>query len=120
MTSVEGMWSFQSGSYDDPAKVIFGGIVILESGRVFGGDLVQAYLGSYAVDRTVMRADIRSWTWNTEAADGETVFGIPVPNDYNVVLEGAISEGLIKGVLYPVDAPDLRLAAIMKKISELP
>lgn len=120
--SVEGMWQFQSASFEDPENLVWGGIVILESGRVFGGDSVMAYHGSYEVDRGVIIADVRCWTWNTEIPEEQmaNVFGMTGPIDYQVRLEGSHDGNKIEGAIWPVADPSLKLVAAMKKIADLP
>lgn len=119
--SVEGMWFFKSGSVEDPAALRDGGIVILESGRVFGGDSVMAYLGSYEAQNGKLTAKVRSFSWNHDV-DGETVFGIPTPADYRVVFEGQTQSGhtSIDGSIWLEDHPDHKLGAMMVKVAELP
>jgi len=120
--SVEGMWKFQSGDYGNRQQPRWGGIVVLESGRVFGGDSVMAYVGTYAIDRGQIVADVRSWTWNRDIPEDEmsNVFGMTGPIDYQVRLTGKVEGGAIVGELWPVEAPDFKLAARMEKIAELP
>lgn len=87
--SVEGMWKFQSGSLAEPETLRWGGIVVLETGRVFGGDSVLAYLGSYEVDRGNVSARVRSWTWNLDVGEEvENVFGMTGTIDYVALMEG--------------------------------
>ena len=116
------MWKFQSGDYDNREKPRWGGIVVLESGKVFGGDSVMAYLGTYEVDRGRIVADVRSWNWNTDVLDDEmtNVFGMEGLIDYQVRLEGEVGNGVIDGAIWPVEQPDFRLRARMEKIAELP
>jgi hypothetical protein len=122
MASVEGMWKFQSGDLGDREKPRWGGIVVMESGKVFGGDSVMAYLGTYEVDRGKITADVRSWNWNTDLPADEVinVFGMEGPIDYQVRLEGDVTEGAINGAIWPVEQPDFKLRARMEKIAELP
>ncbi len=122
MSGAEGMWKFQSGSVDEPDTPVWGGIIVLESGRLFGGDSVMAYLGTYNVDRGEITAQARVWDWNTEAVIGETenVFGMRSPVDYRVQLLGQLREGMVEGYIWPDDQPHMRLRARMEKIAELP
>lgn len=118
--SVEGMWKFQSGSVGEPGLLRWGGIVVLESGRVFGGDSVMAYLGNYTVDRGRIEADVRSWTWNFDVGEVENVFGMTGAIDYIVKLTGDHDGRTIIGTLHPEAAPDFRLSCRMEKIADLP
>lgn len=120
--SVEGMWKFQSGSLDAPTDIRWGGIVVLETGRVFGGDSAMAYLGNYETDRGKIAAQVRSWVWNTDLPEEElaNVFGMTGEIDYEVVIEGTLEGQEIKGFLWPKGADNLRLPARMVKIADLP
>lgn len=118
--SVEGMWKFQSGSLGEPDTLRWGGIVVLESGRVFGGDSVMAYLGTYDVDRETVSARVRSWTWNLDVGEVENVFGMTGPIDYIALMRGKREGDVIAGYIAPEETPDLRLAIRMEKIADLP
>lgn len=123
--SIEGMWKFQSGNVDGPSKLAWGGIVILETGRVLGGDSSMAYLGTYNLEGKSIKAKVRSWTWNTDVPAGQNVFGVSTEilsedQNFEVILDGQFNDNVIEGVLYPVDVPDFKLRARMEKIAELP
>ncbi|PNU03126.1 GrlR family regulatory protein [Novosphingobium guangzhouense] len=120
--TVEAMWKFQSGSVGSEDTPVWGGIVVLESGRVFGGDSLMAYLGTYEVDRGKITAHVRSWAWNTDvpAEEFENVFGMTSDIDHNVVLEGEISGNEIHGVLRSDKMEGVELKSRMIKIADLP
>lgn len=123
--TVEGMWQFQSGDLGNPTFLQWGGIVVLESGRVMGGDSHIAYLGSYETAQGSVRATVRTWTWNTDVPPGHNVFGIPTTlmtreSPLVVMLQGNIDGSVIAGFLNAVGAPDQKLFARMTKIAELP
>ena len=118
--SVEGMWKFQSGSYLEPTVPRWGSILVLESGRVFGGDSVMAHLGRYEIDRSKITAKARSWVWNLDVGEIENVFGMTGSIDYEVVLEGELSGDTITGHIWPEIAPAIRFVIRMEKIAELP
>ena len=119
-TSVEGMWKFQSAHAGEPEVLRWGGIVVLETGRIFGGDSVMAYVGTYDVDREVIRARVRSWTWNFDIGDVENVFGMEGAIDYFALLEGKRDGNVITGHIAPENHPDFRLPCRMEKIADLP
>ena len=119
-TSVEGMWKFQSAHANEPDVLRWGGIVVLETGRVFGGDSVMAYLGTYEVDRDTISARVRSWTWNFDVGEAINVFGMGGAIDYIALLEGKRDGDVISGFIAPEDRPDFQLACRMEKIADLP
>ena len=95
-------------------------MVVLESGRVLGGDSIMAYVGDYAVDGGTLRARVRSWTWNFEVGETTNVFGMDGPVDYHAIFEGDMNDGAIIGWVWPEGAPESPLAAKMQKIAKLP
>lgn len=114
------MWKFQSAHVDEPDVLRWGGIIVLESGRVFGGDSVMAYVGRYDVDREKVSARVRSWTWNFDVGETENVFGMSGAIDYVAVLEAVRDGDVISGTIAPEADPDSKLACRLEKIAELP
>jgi hypothetical protein len=117
--SIEGMWGFISGSVNAPDDMQDGGIVVLETNRVFGGDSAMAYVGRYEIDGENIRAEVKTWCWNPQY-QGETVFGAGLKQENHVVLTGKINGDIIEGEIESVLAPGLRLKAGMRKFAELP
>lgn len=122
MTNVEGMWALLSGSNDAPDELVNGGIVVLETGRVFGGDSAMAYIGSYEVTSGLLRADVRSWMWNPAYVDNgtENVFGMSGKIDYQAVFEGTREGDVIRGHLFAAVDPATKIPAALHKITDLP
>lgn len=120
MSSVEGLWSFQTNSHDNPDSYVYGGVVVLETGRAFGGDSAMAHVGDYTVSGEDLTATLRSWQWN-KGLDGENVFGMVSPNiDYMVRMEARrVGEELV-GHINPLDQPDQKLGIRLQFISKLP
>lgn len=118
--SVEGMWKFQSGSLPNPTLLQWGGVVVLESGKVFGGDSVMAYLGTYEVKNGTITAKVRSWSWNYDVRDVQNVFGMEGPIDHRVTLHGQVKGEVIEGWLADDGYPMVKLAARLEKMAELP
>lgn len=120
MSSVEGMWALLSGSVNAPDDMRDGGIVVLETGRVFGGDSAMAYLGTYEFTDGTLNADVRSWKWNMHHSDTANVFGMTGHINHQVVFEGIRDGDRLKGFIAPADAPESRLRAVLVKITDLP
>lgn len=118
--SVEGLWSFQSGSVGDPHTLRWGGVVVLESQRALGGDSVMTYIGSYAVDRDQISATVRVRAWNNDVGEVTNVFGMTGPIDYEATLTGRIGANVIEGSLNPTEFPQIKLQCKMVKMAELP
>ena len=119
MTSIEGMWLLQSASNADPKAINDGnGVIVLETGRVFGGDSAMAYTGSYELADRQLTARVRAWTHND--IPGENVFGMSTPIDHIVIFRGARDDDTILGEIWSEQMPDQRLAARLTKITDLP
>ncbi|WP_374648717.1 hypothetical protein [Rhizorhabdus sp.] len=118
--SVEGMWMFRSASVENPNLLLDGGIIVLETGRVFGGDSSIAYRGSYDVSGGQLLAEVRTWTWN-EALGVANVWGMTGKIDQVVMFEGQpdTNRDVIAGYIYPKGMPGERLAALLQKICNL-
>jgi hypothetical protein len=48
--SLEACWVVKFGDLNQPIAMQNGGVIVLETNRVFGGDSFYAYLGNYEVD----------------------------------------------------------------------
>ena len=119
--SVEGLWCFQTSSVADPTTYQDGGVVVLETGRVLGGDSAFAYVGDYEVSGSEIAARVRVYQWNKAYGDIETVFGMKGPDiDYVVHLRGKRDGDFIHGVIIPEQAPDAQLPIRMLFIQNLP
>lgn len=119
MTSVEGLWCFQTASRQNPGVFEFGGTVVLETGRVLGGDSYLAYIGDYTVSGDHVTARVRSVQWNY-AVQVENVFGMQSPIDYTVDLVGVRAGDRIEGYVSPDGNPDARLPIVMLFMHALP
>ena len=122
MSSIEGMWAFVCGSFAAPNDVIDRGILVLESGRVFGGDSAMAYQGSFAVKGEHFTAHVLSWTWNsTFAASGiPNAFGVTGQDRQRVLFEANRTGNRIDGHMYLRTNPGAKLSAALVKITDLP
>jgi hypothetical protein len=116
---VEGLWWFQTTSLQNPTAFEWGGVVVLETNRILGGDSVYSYIGNYEVHGEEFRAQVRVKTWNHDV-QAENVFGMSGPLDYEVEVRGVRQENIIVGHLNPVAAPDVKLPARMVFIENLP
>lgn len=67
--SLEALWSLQFASNQEMAG---GGVIIFETGRVFGGDHACTYVGNYSLDNGVLEMTIHISRYNQ---DIPTIFG---------------------------------------------
>jgi hypothetical protein len=119
MTSVEGLWCFQSSSLNNPGVYEYGGTVVLETGRVLGGDSFLAYIGDYEVNGSQVSARVRSVQWN-HAVQVENVFGMTSPIDYEVNLVGTRNGDRIEGFISPERQPEIQVPILMLFMHPLP
>lgn len=114
--SVEGMWCFVSGNTVNDA-VNSGGVVILDTLRLYGGDTAMAYVGRYEANGGRVLGRVESFRYNS-AIEGVDVFGEPMgptrQTEFDLNLE---EDDLLVGVLRR-DGRELPI--ILKKLRELP
>jgi hypothetical protein len=93
-----------------------GGVVVLETGRVFGGDSGYYYLGEYSVDGSKITADIavvkHNPAWSN--AFGDTA------QRFKAHIVGRISGNVIQGHMERVDIPGTSLSVKLTHREDLP
>lgn len=62
--SVEALYTMTFGDNVAPAAARNGGVVVLETGRVFGGDSSFSYVGTYRVVSDLIQAEARIERYN--------------------------------------------------------
>ena len=100
MSSVEGFYKFEYGQDVRPDLIYLGGVVVLETGRIFGGDSSYYYRGSYKLDgeKFLAKVQIRKHTdlFNTENIFGRE-FNVGVDLSVEGEREGENLVGILKG-----------------------
>ena len=118
--SVEGMWAMVAGEAAE-GEVRSGGVIVLETGRVFGGDSVVAYVGTYSVEGSQMTAQVERWKYNA-SIDGIDVFGDDLDNMPNATFRGTRGEvdgaTVISGSIWRDTDPSLHVPVFMKKMRD--
>jgi hypothetical protein len=103
----------------NPNELNEGGVVVLETGRVLGGDSVYSYVGDYEASGGSLTARVRVRQYNS-AYQGANVFGMSDQVDYRVTLTGK-RDGDVIDVKVSVDgAPQMTLPARLTFIERLP
>ena len=59
MSGIEALWTVKFGDPNAPTEARNGGVVVLEAGRMFGGDSAYAYVGHYEVQGKAVRGTLR-------------------------------------------------------------
>lgn len=111
--SVEGMWAIYYNEVDS-------GIVTLETGRVFGGDSMMAFIGGYEVNGKDFKAKARTFSYNPAHFAVQNVFGRTGKLDLETQLHGTIEGGQLTGFIFETTEPNRKLPVRMEKLAELP
>jgi hypothetical protein len=93
-----------------------GGVVILETARVFGGDSGYYYLGDYSVFGDRFEASVRITKHNPAWGN---VFGDDAPQ-FDIRVLGNIEDENIVATMERVDRPGLRLPLRLARKASLP
>lgn len=111
MTSIEACWTVRFG---DP-QAFNGGVIVLESGRLYGGDSGFAYLGHYdVIDGTIsgsLRVVRHDDDWVSMYQDHQAEFSV----NFNM---NRVGEDVIQGILKREGFPDA--VVILNRLAELP
>lgn len=91
------------------------GVVVLETGRVFGGDSSFVYIGSYRVENGILKAEVKC-TNDRELM--RSIFGNL--KEFTLRLEGKPerNEFILQGQM--VENPSMRIAVKFTRRAELP
>ncbi len=109
--SVEGLWT---ADFEVLAGWRNGGVVVLETGRIFGGDSQYYYLGKYEVSRGTMTGKVSVTHYHGQAG---TAFGDNAAR-FDVELAGNLTENAVDGKATRSGFPAIRFR--MTKKAELP
>lgn len=113
--SIEGMWTVRFGPAQATEADLNGGIAVIESGRVMGGDSGYAYLGSIEVAAQSVNGKLRIKRHDRQVA---SMYGRD-EEEFELGFTGTrIGEDRIEGTLHRPGAPAARL--LLKRFAELP
>ncbi len=93
-----------------------GGVAILETLRVFGGDSGYYYLGDYSVAGEILTASVKVVKHNAMWAN---VFG-DAATEFNIQINGVIREGSVTGFMERIGMPGVRLPVRLIRRADLP
>jgi hypothetical protein len=118
--SVEALWSITFGSVSGKEiETVSGGIVVLETERIFGGDTWTYFTGRYEVKGDSIKIDVQTGVHFT--AGGQSIFGGPL-TPYRFAGQGRINsdQSQIYVELTVAGSPNKTLAAVLRRVAELP
>ena len=84
-----------------------GGVAVLETNRIFGGDSGYYYIGTFSITANTIQADARIVRHNNNIAI-PSVWGDNSPS-FQVTIQGTISNGIIQGFMERVGIPGIRI-----------
>lgn len=115
--SIEALWSVTFASNANRAG---GGVVVIETGKILGGDAMFTYVGNIRVtpDGETAIADVHCRQYRDDIPGHASIFG-PI-KEFNLKLEGPYSEQrmLLDGHL--VEDPRLKIRIELIRQAELP
>lgn len=91
------------------------GVVVLETGRVLGGDSSFTYIGNYAVTNGLIKAGVKC---TNDRNSLQSIFGNL--KEFNLCLEGKTDsrQFILSG--YMVENPSMKIAVKLTRRAELP
>ena len=118
--SVEALWLVYFGDAALPALIpgySNAGVIVLETGRLLGGDFGYYYVGKYSVvkdQELVARATITHFNGPLRDA-----FGLGLKS-FEIEIGGTFSDEEMSGWMFPVGHPTRRLPIRLRRAAELP
>ena len=106
MPEVDGIYVVEFGDVGLPRRMFRnGGVVLLKTNQIFGGDSGYYYVGTYAVNdsRFELTARIVKHDPNWINAFGDEI------GTFNVRMEATVGNGIIEGTMQRLDMPDAAL-----------
>ena len=116
MSSVEALWAVHFGDAYAPGQPN-GGVAMLETSRIFGGDAQFYYVGEYDVSDDKLTAQVRITHFS---GPNMTAFGVPLIEPLQLKLEGRRSGDMISGQMWPISNPNMCLPVSLKRLEDLP
>ena len=110
---LEALWTVE---YMDAAGWKTGGVVVFETGRVFGGDNRFYYVGRYEADHPRITAELGIRYYH---GDPTTAWGDQVA-EFQIEVEGERNRDVIEGTMLRVDIPQYRLPCRLTRRADLP
>ena len=93
-----------------------GGVAVLETNRLFGGDSGYYYLGNYTIKDSQFEATVKIVKHNPTWEDA---FGSTSPS-FNIKVQATANNGIIEGFMDRLDPPQARLPVRLTWKEDLP
>jgi hypothetical protein len=115
MTSVEACWTVRFGDPHASDHELNGGILVLETGRIFGGDSGYAYLGTYEIGGATIEGKARIIQHDPDVQSMYGAFEQSFEASFQIVREGS---DVMRGKFCRAGYPDAVL--ILRRLADLP
>lgn len=92
-----------------------GGVIVFETGRIFGGDHGYYYIGEYSTDQDQIQARV---TVKRHASEAQSIFGDVA--EFELHVEGEINEPDMMVFGYRPGASEYEIGIALHKVTELP
>ena len=119
--NIEALWAIQFSGANFSRAITSGGVIVVDDGRIFGGDTWQWYTGTYDRDQKTGQLTFRIKTGVHYADGGQSVFGgslEPLKLVGNVEISADLRTMYAK--LTVEGDPRMRIDAILARAAELP
>lgn len=111
---LEAMWTVRFAGSNGIEAGSGGGVIVFESGRMFGGDTSFAYLGTYTVEQGKISAKIKV------DRHGTGLHSITGLENFSLILRGTIDQNQFDVVGHVEGRPERTLAVRLQRFAELP
>lgn len=117
MSNIEALWTARFGDVEAPNQWVNGGVVVFETGRLFGGDGGTYYVGSFETEKDHFTAQFKTVIYDPQY---RSAFG-NLGSTIEVVATGnRIADDKIIGEMHAKIRPDLKIKFDLTKRAELP
>ena len=119
MPQIEGLYVVEFGDVAIGGQTYTywnGGVAVLETNRIFGGDSGYYYLGNYTIKDSQFEATAKIVKHNP---NWEDAFGSTSPS-FNVKVRATVNNGIIEGFVDRLDPPQARLPIRLTWKEDLP
>ena len=116
MPQIEALYVVEFADILAPGTMRNGGVAVLETNRVLGGDSGYYYIGNYTIKDNQIDADVRIVKHNPAWGN---VFG-DAAISFTVKMRGTVVNGIMQGTMERTDRPGMRLPVRLTWKEDLP
>jgi hypothetical protein len=112
--NIEGIWAAEFFAFPSVNSATGSGIVVLQNGRVLGGDPTYYYSGSYSLSGNTLRGEVAVTHYQGQL---NNIFG-PVAK-VKLIIDAQVSPEWIMGLGYDPNNTFVRMSVRMKRLEAL-